>query len=238
MSDNAAKSVAVPCPVLQEMYATGHALDFAGQTHPIESAIQPDFSEALYRLIKARRPKRVLEIGMAYAASSLTILTALKEIGDGGQLISIDPGQTNGWHSIGTHNLARAGLTGAHRLIEKPDYLALPELIHEGVSFELAYIDGWHTFDHALLDFFYIDKMLPVGGIVGFNDCEWNSVFRAIRFVQTHRHYKEIDVGLAPRYPGGLLSSLAKRFIGRNGSDRYFEKVQEWQSSHNFYAPF
>ncbi len=238
MSDNAAKSINVPCPVLQEMYATGHAVDLAGKKHPIESAIQPDFSEALYRLIKARRPKRVLEIGMAYGASSLAILTALSEFGEGGELISIDPAQSNGWHSIGVHNVARAGFADAHRLIEKPDYLGLPELLQEKVSIDLGYIDGWHTFDHALLDFFYIDKLLPVGGVVGFNDCGWKSVFKAIRFVETHRDYREIDVGLAPRYPGGLVASLAKRFIGRNGSDRYFEKRKEWQSAHNFYAPF
>lgn len=32
---------------------------------------------------------------------------------------------------------------------------------------------GWHTFDHTLLAWWYVDKMLPAGGIVGFNDCDW-----------------------------------------------------------------
>jgi hypothetical protein len=175
---------------------------------------------------------------MAYGASSLAILTALKEVGEGGQLISIDPSQTNGWHGIGTNNLVRAGLADAHRLIEQLDYVALPQLLQEKLTFDLAYIDGWHTFDHALLDFFYIDKMLSPRGTVGFNDCGFPSVFKAIRFVQTHRNYRELDVGLPPRYYGGMLRSLAKRIIGRNASDRYFEKVSEHSEAHNFYARF
>jgi len=40
----------------------------------------------------------------------------------------------------------------------------------QGERIDFAFIDGAHTFDHVLVDFFYIDRMLNVGGIVAFDD--------------------------------------------------------------------
>src|SRR4030095_12391735 len=104
----------------------------------------------------------------------LAILTALAECG--GELISIDPGQTSDYHGVGRTHVLRATHSARHTLIESPDYLALPELIKSGVIVDFAYIDGWHTFDYTLVDLFLIDKLLRVGGVVGFNDCALPSV--------------------------------------------------------------
>ncbi len=107
---------------------------------------------------------------MAFGVASLAIVSALVEAGTGGQLISIDPNRSRHWRNIGVLNLRRAGFDGHHRLIERVDYLALPELVRERQTIQFAYIDGWHTFDYTLLDFLYIDKMLAPGGVVAFND--------------------------------------------------------------------
>ena len=139
---------------------------------------------------------------MAFGVSSLAILAALREIGQDGKLISIDPGQSTGWQGCGRTAVARAGLSSRHELIEDYDYNALPRLLTSGLRIDFAYIDGWHTFDYSLLDWWYVDRMLPAGGVVGFNDCGWPAVEKAIRFVMTHRKYEELDVGLPPRYQG------------------------------------
>jgi len=68
---------------------------------------------------------------------------------------------------------AKASLSDRHELIEEYDYDALPRLRASGLRVDFAYLDGWHTFDHTLLAWWYVDKMLPAGGIVGFNDCDW-----------------------------------------------------------------
>ena len=47
-------------------------------------------------------------------------------------------------------------------MIEEPDYLALPELVRQQLAPEAAYVDGKHSFEYVLLDFFYLDKLLPV----------------------------------------------------------------------------
>jgi predicted O-methyltransferase YrrM len=180
-----------------------------------------------------------LEIGMANGVSTMAILSALSELGGDRLLISIDPNQSSGWHSVGSQNVRANGFSKYHRLIEEPDYLALPDLARQHLSVEMAYVDGWHTFDYVLLDFFYIDKMLPVGGVVGFNDCGWRAVHRAIRFVQTHRKYSEIDVGIKRSYRArNPVNSLARRLLDWPNSDRWFEKAADWEPGSTFYARF
>jgi hypothetical protein len=115
---------------------------------------------------------------------------------------------------------------------------------------DLAYIDGFHSYEYALLDLFYIDRMLRVGGVVGFNDCDWPAVIPTLHFVQKHRHYEAVDVGLRPAYgtrnetvrkylraEARLLPPSARpsrvrplaRLLGRRREDRYFRKNDTWE---------
>ncbi|HET9729781.1 MAG TPA: class I SAM-dependent methyltransferase, partial [Acidimicrobiia bacterium] len=124
-----------------------------------------------------------------------------------------------------------------HRLIEAFDYVALPDLLRAGTAIEFAYIDGWHTFDYTLLDFFYLDKMLQPGGIVAFNDCHYPAVEKVTSFVVRHRRYVEEDVGIPARR---IVRARWHRLIGRwvNVNDRYFRKLEAWEPDYKFYAPF
>lgn len=229
-------ALAGECPVLKEMIETGTAVDKYGQPVQIHSQIYPQYAEALYRTVLIHRPRLVIEIGMAFGVSSLAILTALRKVGGAGRLISIDPHQSTQWKGCGVGAVARAKLLEWHELVEEFDYHALPRLLASGCRVDFAYIDGWHTFDHAMLDFWFIDKMMNVGGIVGFNDCIYPAVHKAISFVLTHRHYQEISVGLTPicsrrlelkRFLRGRFSKRHRMFY----QDRYFRKTDDWQRS-------
>ena len=68
--------------------------------------------------------------------------------------------QSTHWKGAGLNAVHQAGLSEYHRLVEAPDYLALPDLLNRQTPVNFAYIDGWHRFEYALLDFFYVDKML------------------------------------------------------------------------------
>jgi predicted O-methyltransferase YrrM len=226
-------------PVLDEIFSSGYVRDPSGGQARETSGIRRDFAEALYRAVRRSMPRLVVEVGMAHGVSSLAILTALRDNGNGGRLISIDPFQRTDWRGIGLANVQQAGLADAHQLVEEPDYFALPDLLRRGTEVDFAYIDGWHTFDYTLLDFWYLDRMLPVGGIVVFNDCGLRAVHRVIRFVLSHRRYEEIDSGLAPDFrSGNPLGSVRRRLTGRNGADRYFRKTERWEPGWSFYAPF
>jgi predicted O-methyltransferase YrrM len=229
----------IPNPLIGEIFERRQVVDDEGRAHPLHSAISAEYARALYGAVLARRPRTVVEIGMAFGISTLAILTALREIGADGRLISIDPRQSTGFHGIGLANVRRAGLDGRHELIEAFDYAALPRLLERGTRPEFAYIDGWHTFDYTLLDFFYLDKLLEPGGVIGFNDAGWRSVHKVLGFVRTHRKYREIDVGLARDYRGiNPLGILSRWWTARSHADRYFEKLEAWEPKWDFFARF
>lgn len=224
--------------ILRDILSRQQVTDAEGAAHPLHSEVSVDHAEALYRTVRAEKPHVVIEVGMAYGVSSLSILTALEELGQG-RLISIDPFQNTDWKGIGRLNVERAGLGERHTLIDELDYLALPRLVSEGVRAQLGYIDGWHTFDYAMLDFWYLDKMLDAKSLVGFNDAGYRGVHRAIRFALSHRRYKEANVRLARRWEGrNILVSAARRLRRIPTQDRYLRKLQQWEPAWNFYAPF
>jgi len=103
-------------------------------------------------------------------------------------------------------------------LLEGPSHLMLPGLLERGVKLDLAFIDGWHTFDYTLLDFFYIDKMLRPGGVVLLHDQSWPSKQKVIRFIMTHRRYKELPVkgkrGQSLGAPASDSARYSPRFQG------------------------
>lgn len=67
----------------------------------------------------------------------------------------IDPFQHTQWRGIGVNNLVKAGFHN-WELIEKRSEHALPELDASNTAkYDLILIDGWHTFDHTIVDAFY-----------------------------------------------------------------------------------
>jgi Predicted O-methyltransferase len=234
------------CQVLKDMIDSQSAFSLSGETIPIHSNIPPAYAESLYETVRRSDPAIVLEVGMAFGVSSLAILSALRDGNRYGRLISIDPVQTSYWKGCGRAAIARAGFSEQHEMIEDYDYNALPRLLASGIKCDFAYIDGWHTFDYALVDWWYVDKMLTVDGIVGFNDCGWPAVDKVIRFVLTHRKYTEVDVGLPVTYGSysrkrELLRRVTfgrKEHWYRRDEDRYFKKVAEWEPKWDYFAPF
>jgi hypothetical protein len=113
--------------------------------------------------------------------------------------VSIDPCQTTDWRSAGLHLVERGGLRTT--LIEETSQIALPRMVAEGQRFDFGFIDGWHTFDHTLIDFFYIDMMLADGGFIVFDDVGYPAINAAVRFVLANRDYelvKELTYQVPP----------------------------------------
>jgi predicted O-methyltransferase YrrM len=193
----------------------------------------------LYSTVAEHEPSTVVEVGMAQGASTLAILAALDQLGGARTLISIDRRQSKGYDSVGLRHVERAGFGHLHELREAFDHVALPELLAAETVVDFAYIDGMHTFDNTLLGFFYLDKMMPVGAVVGFNDCALPAVDRAVRFVTRHRKYEEIDVGLRAQYASASVRTTLGRVIHRRSkSDRYFRKVENWTPKYNHWKRF
>jgi hypothetical protein len=80
--------------------------------------------------------------------------------------------------------------------------LRLPGLLAEGQRYDFAFIDGWHTFDQVLVEFFYINRMLDVGGIVVFDDVHLPSLAKVLAHIGTYDCYRPLE--LPPEFPVSL----------------------------------
>jgi hypothetical protein len=163
--------------------------------------LMPTEVEVLEDLVRMSGATDALEIGMARASSSVAILSALPPAG---HLTSIDPFQLreqDGYGGAGVRAVADAGYANRHTLLAEYDYVALPRLVQEGRRFQFVFIDGYHAFDYAMLDFFYANLLVPPDGIVAFHDSGWPSIYRVCEFVELHVGYARIG---PPPALGGL----------------------------------
>jgi hypothetical protein len=125
--------------------------------------------------------------------------------------------------------LRRAGYN-FFELVERPSEFALPLLLEQGMRVDFAFIDGWHTFDHTLLDFFYLQRMLNVGGIILIDDVGMQSINKVVRYILQFPHikylasantYNEKHLGwryAIKEYGKSVFGSLASTLLGKNNA--------------------
>jgi predicted O-methyltransferase YrrM len=165
--------------------------DTNDNAYPLDSNLDIEEGEFLIRIIDKYKPKRTIEIGCAQGISSLYICSAVENIPSAFHTI-IDPFQNSQWKGVGISNLQRAGVTN-FELIEDVSETALPALLASGKKFDFGLIDGWHTFDHTLIDFFYLNRMIEVGGIIVIDDVMMPGINRAVRYILNYDAYELID---------------------------------------------
>jgi predicted O-methyltransferase YrrM len=179
--------------VLSRILETGRTVLASGEEVQADSYIDATCGALLQRVVKTLRPGIGVEVGLAFGISTLYILEAWKDAG-GQKLIGMDPAQNdNHWRGGGLHNIRQAGYEMLYEFHENTSQRVLPALVSEGQRIDFAFIDGWHTFDHTLIDFFYIDQMLNMGGIVVFDDVGYPSIKRVCDFIVTNRDYDVFD---------------------------------------------
>ena len=164
-----------------------------GSIHPLRPAsILPFEGRALRDLVVAQGATRTLETGMALGVSTVWIAEALHLQG-GGSHVAIDPRQDTGYLSLGRQSVESAGYSDYVEVITQQSHRALPRLEGERRTFELAFIDGMHLFDFALVDFFYVDRMLDDGGVVVFHDMWMPALRKVVGFIRQNRAYELIE---------------------------------------------
>jgi predicted O-methyltransferase YrrM len=168
---------------------------FAEQLEPVEeqgfsykeTSIPTPEGEFLWSQIRKHQYTNTIEVGCALGIASLYICDALSEFDEVSHTI-LDPYQSTQWQNIGICNLENIGFQN-YTLIEKPSEIALPQLLDQQARFDFAFIDGWHTFDHTLLDFFYLNRLVRVGGMIVFDDVKYPSIARVLEYVAKYPHY-------------------------------------------------
>lgn len=198
--------------LLEHIYTTRRVEDSQGNLiDPFPAATPLTIGMFLGETVQKYHLKNTLEIGMAYGLSSLFICQAHQNVGSG-QHIAIDPFQVKKWKSIGLLNIKRAGLEQKLKFFEDGSEKILPQLHLQNEKIDFAFIDGSHLFDYTLVEFFYLDRLLNVGGYIVFDDIWMPSIRKVVSFVLRNRNYELIPVKIEKNF-SILLGRITRRFL-------------------------
>ncbi len=177
------------CPTLEDLYNTREAIGRSGQPFQLTSGLSTiNNLLTIRRIMLDIRPQRTLEVGMACGGSTLTIAATLRDLQSAPcqQHIAIDGFQRSGFDDVGRLKLEEARLSEYVQVREQLSSIALPQLVDEGLKFQLIYIDGSHRFEDVFCDFYFARSLADVGGYVLFDDSSDVEVAKVVRFVRTN----------------------------------------------------
>jgi len=166
-------------------------------------AVPPALGEALGKWVRRENARRTVEIGLAYGISALYICEALVAGGTAEvRHVAIDPYQTHGpdgrgFASSGLQHLEEAGLASIVEHHEEESQIALPRLLAQGRTFDLAFIDGNHRFERVFLDLYYLGRLVRPGGVIVLDDYDLPGIARAVSFFLANLGWELEDVAEA-----------------------------------------
>jgi predicted O-methyltransferase YrrM len=139
--------------------------------------VNPGDRRALYYLIMALKPKNVLEVGTHVGASTLYIATALKRLGAGGKVNSIDIVDVNdplrgAWKSAGLSRSPRRSAEllkcASHISFHMSDSISFMRTTKE--QFDFIFLDGDHRARTVYQEVISAMPLLSKDGIVLLHD--------------------------------------------------------------------
>ena len=170
----------------------------------LRSAISRDEGRFLAELASKPQVRNTIEVGCANGISSIYICSGISTKATPSHT-AIDPFQTSTYHGRGIANVGHAGFP-FFEVIEQPSEIALPDLLKSGKLYDMALIDGLHTADQTLLDFYYLDRMIPTGGILVIDDVNARAVNKIVHYVSTYPNYRLIGTSGSRGIPRRTLN--------------------------------
>jgi predicted O-methyltransferase YrrM len=162
-----------------------------GEKIPLHSNTSKEQGLFLQQVFDIVKPKKTLEVGLAYGISALFFLEKHREYGSSpGAHLAIEP--DNYWGTAAVYNIEKEGLLPYLQIRKDYSDRVLPSLSLEDYRIQLAYIDTTKQFDVVMQDVYFINKILDTGGVIILDDCggNWPGVQRVARFINTLPHYK------------------------------------------------
>lgn len=243
-------------PIIEEILSTRKTTSPNGEELPLSSEISRKDGKFIHDIISQDRSiQRTLEIGCAYGISSLHICDALKGR-EGASHTIVDAFQSTDWKRAGVYALERAGFKN-FRLIEELSEIAMPALLKEEEGqYDFIFVDGWHTFDHVMVDCFYATRLLKVGGFLVMDDTNVAPVAKVAKYFSNYPCFEHH--GSTTNYPEDTLLSMICRTLSllpvpydlhcrlprklqkaiRYPSVTALKKVSEDQRTWHWYKPF
>jgi len=131
-----------------------------------------------------------IETGLAYGRSAFAIMNATKQ-----PHVAIDRFQHIVYKGLGLKNLSQNGIDMTRLIFEEEfSEIALPQKIKkESEKYGFAFIDADHSFEAAFIDFFYLSKLVRVGGVIAIHDTWLKSIQQLRSFIiKNQDHFDEI----------------------------------------------
>ncbi|MCX5569566.1 class I SAM-dependent methyltransferase [Kaistia nematophila] len=179
-------------PVLDRflsMMEDGFVADEDGHREPLTHiGIDIDSVGVVYFLTRTLKAAYTVETGFGMGTSAMSMLAAKFDMPDH-RHISIDPfGLSDGAGLVLLRHLESRYGDHFERVWEASE-LALPAMVKRGEDrpLMLAMIDGDHRFDGALVDFFYMDRLLAVDGRILIDDIAYPAVETLLNFITTNK---------------------------------------------------
>lgn len=213
-------------PILAEILKAQTVSD-GKVSYPIEAHVDLTEGELLQRVIRTLKPQITLEVGMAYGISTLFICDALAEVSPAARHIVLDPFQTTHWKGIGLRNVERAGYSNMVEHRATRSEFGLPELLSEELTVGFALIDGYHTFDQTLVDFYFINRLLAIGGVIAIDDTDMPAVRKVVDHALTYPCYTMFDSN-RQRTRGGRRTQI-RRWLARTTGMSAFRR--DWDET-------
>lgn len=177
--------------LLEKIFETGTFTNSKGETVTIHSETSKDQCSFLQSIIRDKRFENSIEIGFAYGISTLAITEEI--VRNNGRHLVMDKFQLRSWKGNGLDLIKLAGYTDNVAFYEEFCYIVLPDLLRQGRTFDFAYIDSTKQFDWLLTDFFFLDKMLDIGGIIVFDDVNFPGIRKLLRYIIQFPSYNLYD---------------------------------------------
>ena len=177
-------------PVAAELLASGRIRTLAGDELPLHSHLPLEECLAVQGWIAIAAPHVTLEVGMGYGISSIFIAEALADRDAAYHIV--DPHQRTTWRGAGIRSLERAGFGGRYLLHEEPSEVVLPRMFAAAGRLDFALLDGWHSFDQIMMEVYFVNRMMEVGGVIVLDDLHLGAVGKALAFLSTLECFERI----------------------------------------------
>lgn len=165
-----------------------------------------------------------IETGLAYGRSAFAIMNATNKMTTH---TAIDRFQHIVYKGLGLKNLTQNGVD-MNRLLFEVEFseIALPAKIKtQSEKYGFAFIDADHSFEAAFVDFFYLSKLVSVGGIIAIHDT-WLKAIQQLRsfIVKNQDHFEEVLAMVYDENENPILANKPSMF--------FFKKIKKERETH------
>lgn len=206
--------------LLEQIFELKKFTNSKGETLEVYSETSRGQCEFLQKIVRENKFRKSLEIGCAFGISALAIVEEVAK--NDGRHCLIDKFQKEDWNNNGLDLLQQAGYMDKIDFHEKYSYEVLAGLLTGNKKFDFVYIDSTKQFDWLLVDFFLIDKLLDVNGVIVFDDVAYFSIRKLIRLISQFPGYTVLE-----QFPGnmkpGIIGRVAGEIISRTFLKRFLK---------------